>query len=485
MARDQHGRVLTWLPVVVVLLLLAGAAGYYLDAWDRFQDWRRPDPQTEPAAVPPPQGLVLPEHAPPAPVAATVPASRSGDVAPRKVGRVLAAGLRERTLGRHVVARVGDLSGTGPDWTNGEEMFVPASTTKILTAAAALAAMGPDHRFTTRVVAGARKHRIVLVGGGDPYLASKPLTPADARTAYPERADVVTLARRTARALVEQQGRNAKVRLSYDDSLFTGPTDNPHWRRDYVPDDIVSPITALWVDRGNDPGGYGKADDPSRVAAEAFARALARQGVTVVGAPRPGTALPEASEVAEVESAPLADIVERLLDVSDNEAAEVVAHHVGLAVDNDGSFAGGARAVLSTLRDLGVPTQGAVVHDGSGLSRRNRVSAETMLATLRLVALPDRPDLRAVLTGLPVAGFTGSLTYRFDDGKPAGRGAVRAKTGTLTGIHGLAGLVTDRQGNTMVFVLAADRVRVPDTLDAREALDRLAAELAACRCGVR
>lgn len=483
MARDQHGRVLTWLPVVVVLLLLAGAAGHYFDAWDRFQDWRRPDPRTEPAAVPPPAGLELPEHGVPAPVVATVPPARSGDVTPRKVGRALAAGLRDRDLGRHVVARVGDLSGTGPDWSNGEQVFTPASTTKLLTAAAALEALGPDHRFTTRVVAGGNRHRIVLVGGGDPYLASKPLTPEEARTTYPERADVVTLARRTARTLTEQQGRRPTVRLSYDDSLFTGPADNPYWRRDYVPDDIVAPITALWVDSGNDPSGFGNADDPSRVAAETFARALARQGVTVVGAPRPGTASPDASEIAAVEGAPLADVVEHLLDVSDNEAAEVVGHHVGVAVDGDGSFAGGARGVLTTLGDLGVPTRGAVVRDGSGLSRHNRVSAETMLATLRLAALPGQPDLRAVISGLPVAGFTGSLTYRFAEGEPAGRGAVRAKTGTLTGVHGLAGLVTDRQGNTMVFVLAADRVKVPDTLDARQALDQLAAELAACRCG--
>jgi len=478
-ARDQHGRVLTWLPVLVVLLLLGGAVGYYLDAWDRFQDWRRPDPQTEPAQVPPPEGLELPQYAAPPAVAAAVPAPRTGDVSPRKVARALAAGLRDRDLGRHVVARVGDLSGTGPDWSNGEEVFTPASTTKVLTAAAALEALGPDHVFRTRVMTGARKNRIVLVGGGDPYLASRPVAPDEERTTYPERADVVTLARRTARAL----GPGARVRLTYDDSLFTGPADNPRWRRDYVPDDIVSPITALWVDRGDDPSGYGKADDPSRVAAEAFARALAAEGVKVVGQPRHGTALPEAGEVAAVESAPLADVVEHVLDVSDNEGAEVIAHHVGLAVSNDGSFAGGAAGVLATLRDLGVPTGGTRVFDGSGLSRHNRVTSEAMLATLRLAAMPDQPDLRSVLSGLPVAGFTGSLTYRFDDGEPVGRGAVRAKTGTLTGIHGLAGLVTDRQGNTMVFVLAADRVRVPDTLDARQALDQLAAELAACRCG--
>ncbi len=77
--------------------------------------------------------------------------------------------------------------------------------------------------------------------------------------------------------------------------------------------------------------------------------------------------------------------------------------------------------------------------------------------------------------GLPVAGFTGSLETRFEDAAPQGRGRVRAKTGTLTGVSALAGVATDLDGNPMVFVLMADRVALEDTLDAREALDALAA----------
>ncbi len=60
---------------------------------------------------------------------------------------------------------------------------MPASTLKILTAAAALEVLGPDHTFATRVVAGGRS-RLTLVGGGDPFLAAKrptgPGAPADA-----------------------------------------------------------------------------------------------------------------------------------------------------------------------------------------------------------------------------------------------------------------------------------------------------------------
>ncbi len=87
------------------------------------------------------------------------------------------------------------------------------------------------------------------------------------------------------------------------------------------------------------------------------------------------------------------------------------------------------------------------------------------------------------MTGLPVAGFTGSLAYRFDKGPDAGRGRVRAKTGTLSGVHGLAGVTTDLDGNVLMFVLLADRVRLEDTLDARSTLDQMAAALGACHCG--
>jgi D-alanyl-D-alanine carboxypeptidase/D-alanyl-D-alanine-endopeptidase (penicillin-binding protein 4) len=184
-----------------------------------------------------------------------------------------------------------------------------------------------------------------------------------------------------------------------------------------------------------------------------------------------------------VQSAPLGPIVERTLAVSDNNAAEVIGHHVGLAVHQDGSFAGGAAAVMEVLQRLGIDTTGDTVYDGSGLSRRDRLMPDTLLGVLRVVASAEHPQLRQVLTGLPVAGFTGSLQWRFDDAPAAARGPVRAKTGTLTGVSGLAGVITDLDGNRMVFVAIADRVAVPQTLAARHDLDLIAGGLAACRCG--
>ncbi|HEU4337191.1 MAG TPA: D-alanyl-D-alanine carboxypeptidase, partial [Nocardioides sp.] len=80
------------------------------------------------------------------------------------------------------------------------------------------------------------------------------------------------------------------------------------------------------------------------------------------------------------------------------------------------------------------------------------------------------------------AGFTGSLTFRFSDGPAVARGLVRAKTGTLTGVHALAGIAVDREGRPLAFVFAADKAPPLERLDSQEALDRAAASLAACRC---
>lgn len=459
--------------VLLVLVLLAGAGGWrygYLDSW------LGPDggPQGDPLAVPPPPGLDLPEVAQPEPAA--LPLEGPSPLDPTAVRSAVRADLADRDLGRHVLATVAPLRAGPPVLDLGKGTAVPASTTKVVTAFAALFALGADHVFETTVVPSGDR-TVVLVGGGDPLLARGP---DDEESAYPDRADVVTLARRTARELRREGTR--RVRVEYDDSLFSGPAVNPTWEPDYVPDGVVAPTTALWVDEGRPESGSGRVADPSLDAAEAFARALGDAGITVRGTPRPGQA-PPLPPIAEVRSAPLGQIVQRVLEVSDNEASEVLLRHVGLAQEDTGSIEAGRRGVRRILAANGVELRGSVLHDGSGLSRENRLHPQVLVDVLRLATEPDRPDLRPVLTGLPVAGFTGSLADRMDLGPPEGRGRVRAKTGTLTGVTSLAGLATDLEGNAMVFVLMADRVPEDRDYFARVAMDAAAASLGACRCG--
>jgi len=472
----EHARhpFLSFLAVFLVVALVAGGiAVWRLDLVDRWFD-DNPAPPVEPAAIAPPPGLDLPDVETPGLVARPLVDRPQLDTA--AVRRAVQRYLGDRDLGRHVLAAVAPLGGGEAAYTLGSGLATPASTTKIVTTTAALYALGGDHVFETTVVPDGRR-RVVLVGGGDPLLASRPAE----ETEYPQRADVVTLANRTAKSLKQKGIRT--VRVGYDAGLFPGPAVNPNWRADYIPDAVVAPTTALWVDEGRPASGFGRVADPAAAAAAAFAQALTEAGIRVDGTPEERAA-PETKPIASVSSATLAQIVERILLVSDNEAAEVLLRHVGIAQEGEGSIEAGRRGVQRVLESQGIPLRSSVLYDGSGLSRDNLLDPRVLVDVLRLALDPAEPDLHWVLTGLPVAGFTGSLADRMDLGPPDGLGRVRAKTGTLTGVTSLAGIAADVDGNAMVFVLMADRVRKNRDYFARVAMDNAAASLGACHCGL-
>jgi D-alanyl-D-alanine carboxypeptidase/D-alanyl-D-alanine-endopeptidase (penicillin-binding protein 4) len=460
---------------LVLLVLVAAVASFSFDLGPRWFGLDYPSPVTDPARVGPPPGLSLPAASP---VAAVAPVTAARDADPAAVRRAVARLARSPRLGKHVAVQVEQL----PDGTvvhrSGPATITPASTLKLLTATAALEAMGPAHRFTTRVVGTPSSPLIVLVGGGDPLLGR---TARAGEGAYPARADLDTLSRATARAL-RAAGR-VRVRLGYDTSLFTGPEVNPRWEPSYVPDDVVSRITPLWVDEGREgPGLEARTPDPSASAADLFAASLRRRGITVTGPVAPVVADAGAVDLAVVRGAPLAEVVQHVLEVSDNEGAEVLARQVAVAEGRPASFRGASRAVRAVLARLGVDLTGARIFDGSGLSRQDRVAPGTLVGVLATAGDEERPGLRSAVADLPVAGFTGSLAYRFRSGDPAGLGTVRAKTGTLTGVHGLAGTVTTRDGVLLAFAAVADRVDPVNTLAARALLDEVAAALAGCTC---
>lgn len=387
--------------------------------------------------------------------------------------RRLTDALGDRALGSRVGAVVIDTS-------TGERVFAhdpdtgitPASTTKVVTSVAALASLGPDTRLATRVVQGATPGAIVLVGGGDPLLAGPKAKP----TRYPAQASIATLAARTAAAL-KRQG-TTRVTLSYDTSLYTGPDTGPGWKPGYIPDGHVAPVHALAIDEGraNPDQNQPRVADPSRHAADAFAALLKKRGIKVAGPVKPGQAQAGAAELAKVESAPVYALVEHALTYSDNDLSEALARHVAIKEGQPASFAGVARAIPQVLRRLGAG-DGIQVYDGSGLSTRNRISAAAMAGLIALSTSPDQPALNTVASGMPIAGFSGTLGNgrRFvgPDSKDQ-VGLVRAKTGTLNNVNTLAGLTTSKDGRVLAFAFMADRVPVY----AEPVLDRLAAIVA-------
>ncbi|MFC5723759.1 D-alanyl-D-alanine carboxypeptidase/D-alanyl-D-alanine-endopeptidase [Streptomyces gamaensis] len=378
--------------------------------------------------------------------------------------------LRDPALGAQAAGVVYDaatgqrLYGSGQDGA-----YTPASTVKLATAAAALTALGPDHRIETTAVR--EGDTVVLVGGGDPTLTARP-----ANGAGPRPASLADLADATARAL-KADGKD-HVRLAYDTSRYTGPTQHT-----IGPNDNIAPVTALMADEGRlDASDHGPADrtaDPAGDAARAFAALLRERGVSCEGEPAEGRAPAGARPLAAVSSPPLSALVERALTTSDNDIAEALARQTALASGRPASFEGAAQAVTERLRQLGLPLDGARIADGSGLDRADALSPDLLARLLALAADPRRPALRPLLTGLPVAGFSGTLRGRYGDGA-AGRGLVRAKTGTLTRVNTLAGTAVDADGRLLAFAFMANGTTDAD--GAQRALDRMASAVAACGC---
>lgn len=407
------------------------------------------------------------------------PAKAEG-VAPTAAGvqKVLAAALADPSLGKHYGATVFDASRNKTLYSVGTTRpYVPASTLKLLTTVSALETLGPDHWFTTSTVLSGSS--LVLVGGGDPLLTvRRSKDPLD----FPVRATLQDLAISTAKSLREQGV--ASVTLGYDASLFSGPAANTKWEANYIPEGIAAPTSALWVNEGRVSLGMAKrAPSPAAAAAAAFAPLLRAAGIKVAAGVKPVKAPAAAEKTGEVRSAPLGDIVEYVNLHSDNDGAEVLLRHVGLATDNGGSYTGGLKGLRETLTKLGLNVSKARIEDGSGLSRTNQVPLDVLAGAVRVAVA--KPELRHLISGLPVAGFTGSLEKRFaGPGTAGGTGLVRAKTGTLTGVHSLAGLVRTRTGSLLVFAVATDAVPADKPLEARAALDRAVAALATCGCAV-
>ncbi|MEV7320279.1 D-alanyl-D-alanine carboxypeptidase/D-alanyl-D-alanine-endopeptidase [Streptomyces sp. NPDC093970] len=348
------------------------------------------------------------------------------------------------------------LYGTGAD-----TALTPASTTKIATAVAALSALGPDHRITTRAALEPGTREVALVGGGDPTLT--------ARKDPDGWASLRDLAARTAKSLTERGIR--QITLSYDTTLYSGPDQHPIGVNENLA--RVSPLIADEArSNGSVSGPATRVADPGADAARQFAGFLAQAGIKT-SAPGTSKASSRADTLATVTSPPLSAIVERMLTNSDNDIAEALARQTALASGGPASFAGGAAAIHAQLAKLGLPMTGAAFHDGSGLNRDDKLTANLLTALLVKAADADRPGLRTVLTGLPVAGFTGTLAARYRDGAA---GVVRAKTGTLTGVNTLAGTVVDKDGRLLAFAfLTAGTTNPPE---AQAALDRTATALA-------
>lgn len=366
--------------------------------------------------------------------------------------------------------------------------LMPGSTAKLLTSAAALLALDHHARFHTTVLAGAEPGTVVLRGGGDPTLSG---AAPGAPTGYPGAArldDLVDQVRAAARGPVS--------RVLVDVSRYSGDALAPGWFPADVAAGYIAPIEPVMLDGGRaDPAQdvSPRAALPASAAAAELARRLGADPAAVAL----GTAPPGAAVLGDVSSPPVQDLIAAALEQSDNVLAETLAREVARATGAPPSFAGASQAVLTVLRSHGFDVSGATMVDGSGLSINDAVPATLLTQVLGAAAAPDSvrqqsqqqfeqqgrqqrtTALRALLVGLPVAGGSGTLADRYQGAAAAGRGWVRAKTGTLTGVNSLAGTVLDADGRVLVFALLSNG---PNPSTVRPRLDALAAGLRSCGC---
>ncbi|OLB79094.1 MAG: D-alanyl-D-alanine carboxypeptidase/D-alanyl-D-alanine-endopeptidase [Actinobacteria bacterium 13_2_20CM_2_71_6] len=433
-----------------------------------------PSPSAPPVPAPSPVLVAAPSDAP-------VPSADA-------VAAALRAPLADSRLGSHVAIQVADAATSQQLYAqNAADAVVPASTMKLVTAVAALAVRGPAYQLQTRAVAGPNPGEVVLVGGGDPTLA------VNATGSYPGAARLDDLANQVKQAL----GGTAPTKVLVDSSLYSGPNTGPNWETNIVDNyGYAARITPLMVDGGRtnpkvvDPPST-RSPNPDIAAGQAFAKLLGLPTSAVAAGRAPATASAGPSAAASgagapdpgtqlgvVSSPPLVRILEEMMRTSDNTIAEMMARQVALARNQPASFAGAGAAVLAQLGDLGLPTGGVRTSDGSGLPFDDRLTAALLTGILPLAARPDQPSLHALFTGLPVAGYSGTLAtrYRTPAGNAAG-GALRAKTGTLPGVNALAGYVTDATGRLLAFAVLADRVTA-GIIPAEVALDRIGIALA-------
>ncbi|QCX76936.1 D-alanyl-D-alanine carboxypeptidase DacC precursor [Streptomyces sp. YIM 121038] len=390
--------------------------------------------------------------------------------------------------------------------------LMPASNTKMLTSAAALELLGPDHRFTTDVLADGERHGPVLKGDlylrgtGDPTTLAKDY---DALAAKVAAAGV----RRVSGRLVADDTRFDDRRVGdtwggddessyyaaqisalslapdtdYDTGTVivavtpgAGPGDEPRVsltpKTDYVDIDLrattgaAGSANSLAVERrhgentitvtGSVPAGAAAVKEwvtvwePTRYAAAVFRDALAAHGVKVSGPTRAGRATPKgAHELASHASMPLKDLLVPFMKLSNNMHAESLTKAMGYeATGRPGNWGDGIAAIGGYLKTAGVDPGKLRQVDGSGLSRKDNVPAGQLITLLR--SAKGEPWFADWYRSLPVAcepdKFVGGTLRTRMCGTPAARNA-RAKTGTLTGASALSGYVTDAGGRELVF----------------------------------
>lgn len=338
----------------------------------------------------------------------------------------------------------------------------PASVMKLFTAAAALEALGPDYRVTTRVYQDSvDPGKIYLVGAGDPTLSR---TGANQNSVYQKAPKLSDLAAQVLKVL----GKEPITQIVLDTSLYGGAKGEYQsvWDPRGITNGYMSPVSALQVDgdRANPAAKESqRSRDPVRRAGTWFQEALGLSATDAMISK--GLAPADSIQIAAVKSRPISEWIDYMLVVSDNTLAEALARLVSLDVGLDGTFDSLTETYNRALRGTGLDLAGLTVEDGSGLSKYNQASPGLVNSLLKLIDA-GYGDFEVILGGMPVSGTPGSLSYRFEDAV----GSITAKTGWIRTGYTLAGFLDTPDQSRLIFTV----YNLGDvTASNREAMDDL------------
>lgn len=387
-----------------------------------------------------------------------------GDIAARNL-RVELASIVDR-LPSNGCVRV-DAGGRVVMAKSAEKALVPASTMKIATAAVTLDILPTDTRFVTRVVGtvdnGIVGGDLTLVGGGDPLLVSREYLPTEKYpTTDPTYLD--DLADKVKAAGVTAVSGSVVGDESYlDDDRYLDD-----WSSG-IRGTEGGPLGALMVNDGVVVGNPIKPDNPAVAAAAEFTRLLEARGIAVGGEPKEAKGTPTGTTIAEIRSSSLDKIVAEMLTNSDNNTAEILVRHLGLAKSLQPTTAAGLAVISQALTTWDI--DGVVIKDGSGLSRGNRITCAA------LVELLEREPVGGPLkSGLAVAARTGTLRDVFDGTPVAGK--LLGKTGTLLNVKALAGVLPVDNKDEVLFALLLNGAGWADQGNYRPLWEQLSTALA-------
>lgn len=399
---------------------------------------------------------------------------------------------------------------------HGQQMALPASTMKLLTALAALLQLGPDYRFTTTLeaasapVGGVLRSNLTARFGGDPTFTRQRL--------------------RNMVAELRKQGiKHITGDLIIDTSVFASHDKSPGWPWNDLTQCFSAPPGAAIVDRncflvslysartagepafirvasyypvhmfsqvrtlarGDGAAQYCELDvvpgelnrytltgcmtqraEPLPLAfaiqdGASYAGTILKDELQQADITLSGTLLrqtqpsPPGHILAQSSSARLHDLLHIMLKKSDNMIADTIFRMIGHErFKVPGTWRAGSDAVRQILRQqAGIDLGNSIQVDGSGLSRHDLISPATMMQVLQYIGQHDQT--LDFISMLPLAGYNGTLMYRAGLHEAGVDGKVSAKTGSLQGVYNLAGFITTASGQRMAFVQYLSGYAVP------------------------